>query len=56
MKTADTVIEHGRPSNVATGKALEEQFDSADDVDDEDYDSEEDDGIMMMSTASTRKR
>ncbi|ETN42330.1 uncharacterized protein HMPREF1541_01484 [Cyphellophora europaea CBS 101466] len=56
MKTADTVIEHGRPSNVATGKALEEQFDTADDVDDEDYDSEEDDGIMMMSTASTRKR
>ena len=49
MRTADTIIQHGKPAQVATGPALENR---ERDLDDEDDDS--DDG-MMMSASTTKK-
>lgn len=57
MRTADTVIDRGRSRVIATGKPLEDA--NADDEieeDEDDYDSGDDDGVMMMKPSTVRKR
>lgn len=51
MRTADTVIKHGRPTQVATARALE---DWGHDDDDDDGDDDSEDGMMMPT--STKKK
>jgi hypothetical protein len=49
MRTADTVIKHGRPQQLATGAALEEWPDNPYDDDQDGYGDDESDeeGIVM---------
>ena len=55
MRTAETMIERGRP--VATGKTLEQQQLDLDEDDEYDNDSEDDSGDeLVMMSASTRRR
>ncbi|EXJ71579.1 CAMKK protein kinase [Cladophialophora psammophila CBS 110553] len=53
MRTADTITKHGRPTQIATGPALEDWQNRSHD-DDHDGDDDSDDGMMMP--ASTNKK
>lgn len=47
MRSADTVIEHGRPRSSTMGKALEQSADHYDNDGDDEDDSSDDEGMMM---------
>jgi len=49
MRTADTIIKHGRPAQVATAPALENWQGDHDDNEDD-----SDDGMMMPASTKTK--
>ncbi|KIW46312.1 uncharacterized protein PV06_01992 [Exophiala oligosperma] len=56
MRTADTIIKHGRPQQTATAPSLEDWTARSYQDNDGDYDDSDDDGMVMMKGSSAPKK